>query len=383
MNRDDFEVPAMMDVPPDAYQRIEARVLADQARDSRSKLWLAAAAAIVLVAGGVAMVTTQSSEPAPPAGQMLPGSPDPLDRCWEALQRTSRDDVVPDRALWQPVATASEPMSTVTAIKAGDKRFFCETTKSHVTVSDPDATPGYVSGAKTGSLLLTDNAVAGFVDPSWPEVVVEVTAKNKAGYSGNAKVKDGMFVFVSVLTADGTVTVGPGGHGQMVALPEPPPPLAWSDLGLPRGDRTSERGKLLGQCITEAGESVDSKSWGPGAMVEAGGERLIMATNPLGAGACFQQRDNAQFMPDMTTLPKNAPTVLGIAPTVGGKRLVAGVVPAAAVRTQLTLGDNTVVDADTANSTFAALVPADTDVTSCKVFGPDNQVIYTGPLASS
>jgi hypothetical protein len=386
MNQNDFDVPPMIEVPPDVRDRIEARVLphlTDERDGPRTKVWLAAAAAVVVLAGLVVALTARSHrdevEPAP-----APSSSGALDRCWAAVQLLSGVARFPDRAQWRPVLSVDGPKSTILAFETADRPLFCEVTAAKVTLSDPRADPAYAQGTKTGVTFITDNgAVAGVADPSWPSVVVDVKAQNKDGYSGPAQVKDGVFVFISVVsTVEGEFAVRPGQGAAAISVPRPAPPLTAPNSGFPRADRTSPEGKLLDECISKAGGGIDADTWNAAVVVEAGKERLIMVTNPGGTGACYQQNQRAQLMSYLTTtLPAAKPEPLPIAPTLGDRVLVAGVVPAGVTRLQLiTNENNSPVEAKLGSNTFAALLPPNRDVVSCKMFGAQGQVIYEGPI---
>jgi hypothetical protein len=53
----------------------------------------------------------------------------------------------------------------------GQVRLVCEATSTTVTLSDPDATPAYAPGSRTGLLLYTGTGlVAGVADPAWAKV---------------------------------------------------------------------------------------------------------------------------------------------------------------------------------------------------------------------
>jgi hypothetical protein len=394
MNGNNFNVPPVADVPAEARDRIEARVLpylTDEQHGSRSKLWLASAAVVTLLAGGAVVLATQpESRPEPGPGPILDiaKATSELDRCWEAARQSGDADRFPDRAEWQPVLSVTGHKSTVTAVKAKGRPVFCETTKTRVTLSDPRAEPAFVPGTKTGAVLVTEvGTIAGVVDPSWSQTFVDATAKNKDGYNGPAQQKDGLFVFMSVVSPlNGSITVRPGADDPPMSLPQPHPPINVVDSLYPPGDRTSERGKLLGECMAGDAGAIDAQSWSPGAMVEANGERMIMATNPAGTSACLQQSERTQFMSYLAPAgPSAKPTPLPIAPSVGGRPLIAGLLPVGTTRLQLTFAGGTTTDAEVLGRTFAALLPPGAGAPgtiTCKAFGHEGQMLYTGPLGS-
>ncbi|MET0135278.1 MAG: hypothetical protein ABW215_16995 [Kibdelosporangium sp.] len=395
MNVNDFDVPPTIDVPADARDRIEARVLphlADEQPSSRSRLWLAAAAVAALLAGGAVVLAAQPEsrpEPDPERTLDIAKAATELDRCWAAAQQSGDSARFPDRAEWQPVLSVTGHKSTVTAVKTNGRPIFCETTKTRVTLSDPGAEPAYAPDTRTGAALVTDvGTIAGVADPSWPQVFVQVTAANKDGYAGPAQQKDGLFVFMSVMSPlGGSITVSRGQDDSRIPIPQPQPAVSVADPRYPPGDRASERGILLGQCLAKDPSVIDAASWSPGAMVAASGERLIMATNPAGTSACFQQAERTQFMAYLApvTLPAK-PTLLPVTPSVGGRPVVTGLLPAGTARLQLTFAGGGTVDADVLGGTFAALLPPEAGAPatiSCKAFGREGQLLYTGPLGAS
>ncbi|WP_216216862.1 hypothetical protein [Amycolatopsis aidingensis] len=424
MPKEEFEMRPASDVPPQVAARVEAKVFAalDTEPQRRSRRWMgaAAAAAAAVVGLGVVGAAVLANDPLGssqaadrgsvsgdpgPARAVSPPQLDPakaqaeLDRCRRAVGDDSR---FPARDQWHPLFQVDGPAATVTAARVDGQPVFCETSKATVTVSVPGAAPAYVAGSRTGSLLMTPNGtIAGVLDPTWRAPQVKVTGPEKDSISGPVQSQDDLFVFLSVIPTrqDTTVTVVNGANPER-ALPRPTSdPVTVSTTGMPEADRSSPRSRLLGQCIDDAQSGVvDAPSWGPGAMVEAGEERLIMARNQFGVSACFQQEHRTTFLPYTGRLPSpgesGQPKLLSVAPAVDDRPLLAGTVPAPAARIELTLADDTVVTGDVANSTFAVLLPAssatpvatsgptvkDMDKISCHLLGVDGQTLYDGPL---
>nr|CTQ92246.1 hypothetical protein [Kibdelosporangium sp. MJ126-NF4] len=405
MNNDDLHVPSQMDVPADVRHRVHDRVFGDIGATPRNRpgLWVgaASAAAVVVAVGAVAVLSPSTDDSATlpiDAGKAA----SPLDLCWQAVVREGKQSQYPPRAEWRLAKQVDGQNSTVIALRAAGKPLFCETTSATVRVTDPEAVPAYAPGTKTGSLLVTPaGAVAGVVDPSWQTVDVAVTG-DSSGHGGPAEQQDGLFVFQSGTSTDGTkITVRPGENGAKVSLPQPSKAALKSvNPGFPPGDRSSDRGMRLGACIDRArphSAIVDEETWQPGATVAAGNERVVMASNPTGVSACFQQQEFTEFLPYILRFPEGpgaSKLAAGrVAPTVGGQPVIAGSVPPGATAVEIKLGDGTTVNAEVVNATFTVLLPAsaageresikDPDKITCTVLGADNQVLYSGPFPRS
>jgi hypothetical protein len=421
MAEDNFRTPPVRDVPTAVSQRIEARVFAGISAQTRwgGTRWLGVAAAVVAIGAlglsvghflpknnletgqgvGLDSGQGQSGQAASSPSLDVHTATTDLDRCQNAVRGDAR---FPSRDQWQPLFQVTGPAITVTAARVAGKPLFCETTAAAVTVSIPDAVPAYVPGSRTGSVLITrDGIIAGVLDPGWRAPRVAVTTPQKDSYSGPAQSRDGLFVFVSPQsTANATMTIQGGSASRPLPLPGPAtPPVTVADAGMSAGDRSSTRGKLLGQCIENAqSDVVDAGTWNPGAMVVVGGQRVIMAVNQLGISACVSETSRTQFLAYAARpLPAGVsrPALMGVAPTVGGRPLVAGVLPQGATQVELTLSGGATVVADVANSTFAVLLPAsvvsspapsgpvvkDMSAITCRVLGASGQTLYSGPLA--
>jgi hypothetical protein len=394
----DFKVPPMADVPPEVRARIESRVLPKLDADRRSRVWLpATAAGIALLVSGIVAVVHPGGGPKHPDTNpsVIELAVDSnqvsteLDRCWQAARQHAKEVTYPDRTEWRPVMSLDARLSTITAIQTGSGPLFCETTNGSVTLSPPGAAPAYAKGTKTGALLATVNGtIAGVVDPSWPKLQVMVTGKDRDGLGGPATQKDGLFIFPSFLSAvDETVKVGPGDNPQFV-LPKPARPFGTVEPSYPAGDRSTPRGQQLGECISESGTAVpDADSWNPGAMVQSNGELLIMAANNGGVSACFRQSQRTQFMAYISrTTSVTEPKLLPVAPTLGGRDLVSGLLPPGVATMRLTFANQATMDADVRDNTFAALLPAGAGAPktiTCQLLGASDQILYTGPLAAS
>lgn len=421
MNVDDeFEMPPMRDVPATVARRVEQRVFDNLPGDGRrtTTRWIgvaAAAAAIVVasisaadLAGGSGAANTNAAGRSEQAGggeqtltlDVAKAGSD-LDRCQQAVRGDNR---FPARSLWRPVFQVNGSGITVTAARVSGKPVFCEITPAAITISVPGAVPSYAAGSRTGALLVTSaGTVAGVLDPAWRSARISITSPDKDKYGGPVLNRDGLFVFVSPLHAAGSaITVVDAGSSGAVPQPLPPPSsstITVDDSGMPAGDRSSPRGKALGDCLDHAESSVvDGDTWNAGAMVQTGNERLIMAVNPRGIGACLRQQGRTQFMTDVAVLPSvtsSRPMLADVAPVLADQPLLAGTVPDTASRMELVLDGGTEVEADVANGTFAVLLPHSAEnrpaaggevvrnlaAITCHVFDATGRTLYAGPLA--
>jgi hypothetical protein len=421
----ELDMPPLREVPPDVSQRLETRLLAsvNAPRNRARAPWLAAVAGFVVVA--IAATTTAlviqgktgngsqvASNPATDrsisiesgAGQIRLSTNinqlnANLDQCWQAAQRSGKAAQYANRTQWQPVLLATNRTGTiaVAAIRIAGVPVFCEIAKTTVTISTPVAPTIFAPDSRTAPLLVTQSGtIAGVIDQTWTGMRVRVTNHNKDRFAGNAVERGGLFVFFSVLPAQGSTVTIERSDGQKLPaiLPQAPnPAVIVSDLSSEQGDRSSDRGKLLGTCIAQSQSQTgvpDANSWQPGAMVESNGERLIMATNSTGTAACFQQAKRTAFMAYLTNNSSAGssmmPVAFGIAPSIGGKALLAGLVPSGTVRMRLTLGAGTVVSADVRESTFAALLPVTSiqaaGQVTATVYGENDRTLYDGPIAN-
>jgi hypothetical protein len=332
---------------------------------------------------GIQPATTAVMPPPPPAAK--PPAEVALDRCWAAVREKGLTARYPDRATWRPVITDVKPLATVVAARAAGKPLFCETTAMTVTVTAPDVTP-----AAHGVVLITDRGtVAGVVDPNSPPVPVAVRTDSVESRE-DVQPKDGMFVFNSSV-GKGTVKVD---DVKILHAPDPAV-VAMVDVG-PPAERTSERGKAVGACLAKANNVPQPDSWRPGAMVSAGDKRMVMAVNDAGVASCTEHGNATVFdlfTNDHIPADPNRPVMVPVQPALGDQPLIGGRLPAGVTRVQLVLPTGDTVDADVANSTFAALLPAsmkqdvlnkpvvkDFDKIVCRAYNAKNELVYNSPF---
>jgi hypothetical protein len=430
-------------LPPEVRDRIRGTVTAGLERSSRPRIErlrapLAVAASVAVLAAGAAIIAqsvgtnggvgTPTTAPTTSSGASRPTlnpaeANAELDRCWAAVQQAGKAGSFPDRSQWQPVFNVEFVLDLhVTAARAAGKPLFCATTLTTVTVSDPNATPGYAKGSRTGSLLFSPTGIiAGVADPSWP--AVRNSVEHSAG-SGYATITPGDHLFVtyhSVRLPSDSVRVGVERSDGFVApmdtsparltLPAPPPPaVSIVDRPVNPPDRTSERGHWFAQCLASSTFPVpDPDVWEPGASVTVGGSQLMIVRNGSRLAYCERHTTSTgkpdsyvySFIPSGADGPglstPDRPVVHLTTPFPGRSRegggVVMGAAPGAATRMQLVLGSTEVVDADVWNSTFAAALPAGSldegmnptpagKIVMVRVYDANNAVIYEGPLDS-
>jgi hypothetical protein len=238
-----------------------------------------------------------------------------------------------------------------------------------VTVSA--AEPAYVPGTGIGLVLVTPlGTVAGAIDPSWRQPRIRTGEFVRAptvvdglfitGFKGNTKVE----------AADGD------NPASWITLPAPAQsPITVVDARQgPPPDRTSDRGRILEDCIRAAGAIrgvVDPDSWEPGAMAKSTNGTLIAARNAYGYSSCwYSNREPADgyfgdaligggyYQADKSASQGPAPILLTLhIEAYGGQEILVGAMPADIRRVQVVIAGGSTFEADVANSTFAALMP--------------------------
>lgn len=401
----DFDIPRATEVPPAVQARIEAKVMSGIRRTSHSRVWIITAVAAVVTVCGVVTATlgANSADPPPanrPVDPPVPALPEAfppampsaqagyeMDRCALAIQQLPNKAQYPDRRTWQSLVVVGTLRSRLSAIRADGRLLFCETSLDKVTVSAPDGKSQPLPGTTAGIMLVTaSGAIAGTTDPSWPKAIVQ----EGDGHDTPAQRMSGMFFTLLGTPVNSALTLRGQDNGDKVALPK--------TLGTtidhapyPPADRTSDRGRMLRDCMAKVnGEVPDADLWQAGAMAEAGDERVIMATNPAGTSACYEKGQTATFA---TFLARNSPkefpsgvVPLAVAPTLGGRTLVAGSAANNVAEMRLKLPNKRSMDADVANNSFAVLLPSDvlssTQVTTT-LYDAAGDMLETGPDITS
>lgn len=291
------QLPPRQSLPPEIRDRMRATLLDGMRAPERTRTHrrtpLAVAAAVAVLALGVTVLDQSPAGPnttsSGPATKLADGTPPPLDwamaqanldRCWAAASRTA---VVPARSTWQPVFAVPTDGLTVTAVRAGGKPLICVTTRTTVTVSNPDATLTYAAGTRTAARLTSaDGVVGGVMDPSWSAMEYVAVGRYGASNGGPGFFQDGMFVDFGGFAPDGRYTVRqtrPGPTHPELNLPTAPPALAAVvDRPDPPADRTSAAGRFLGECIANADDAVlDPASWRPLVLEGTTPNRFVLA----------------------------------------------------------------------------------------------------------
>jgi hypothetical protein len=208
---------------------------------------------------------------------------------------------------------------TMTAARSPGKPLFCETTRTTVTVSDPNATPGYARGTSTAAMLVSaDGGIGGVVGPDWRSMVFLTVAPSGASEQTEAFIKDGLFVaFTQMATGtkarftvrqtepghperpiyEGDVST-PAGPGETVAgqshpelnLPAPAAALvATTDRPIPDPD-LSDKGRFLAECIANSDSAVvDPQLWEAVTITGTAPYRAVLARAGQEAVGCSMQ----------------------------------------------------------------------------------------------
>jgi hypothetical protein len=378
---------------------------------------VAVAAVASLLLAGTVLVLNRDGNGLPPDPVGSASRDADLTRCYAAIEQAGKTSLFPGRSLWRTVlTTGSTPYSDLTVMavtgSVGDP-FFCETTATTVTVSDPTAPPHYAAGSRTAALLMSRNGVvAGVIDSSWPAARIALPP-NTQSLQGTP---DGIFVYESqfALTASTQVKVEEAA-ADLRDFPSTPPAL---DLPHPAApavsvvdqpslpqDRTSAQGKALGECLARADARqpvVDIDSYGPGAVTSSDGATLLVARSPNRLGACVRTPvpgglpDVVRFAPGFrpsAVASKHVPVAYypGSLSVAGQARAtLAGTVPSSTARMTIRFGNGTTVAPDIVNGTFGLIIPetvtvngtgiVDEQETTTRLFGPDGRVFYEGSM---
>jgi len=260
---------------------------------------VAAAAVVLLIVGAVS--ATQLIKPAgvPAAGGTAPASG--LDRCWSAVEAAGKTASVPARAEWATSYTEARGDDSVFAVQAAGLPFFCETTLTAVTVSDPHAAPAYAPDGKTALLLYTASGLAaGVTDPvtyqSMDLYVGDLDATmSTVAPTGQFSAFTGRDPAKTKLSSWGRrdATTDKTGEyaGEAGLLPPPPPPLlTLTDRG---ADRRSPEGVALGDCLAKAPEKLtNADAYAPGVLLQDGQYQVVLGKLGLDAVACTSEPDS-------------------------------------------------------------------------------------------
>ncbi|MEV4312230.1 hypothetical protein [Actinocrispum sp. NPDC049592] len=429
------------EMPPEVRDRLRRRLWRELDRPAgfldRARAPLAAAAGVAVLAAG-AVIVAQAVPPRQSAASDGQGSVEAprspsisddvavanaeLDRCYAAARTSPQSGAYPDRPEWTPSFSAEVGGIVVTAARADGKPLFCESTLTSVTISNPSAEPAYAAGSGTGALFATSNGtVAGVLDSSW-EAFDITSADTGEEMLAPPEKGDGMFVAYT------SISIGPDTHLQAQQLPSdstadrpddddpvyparemtapPLPMVSVVDRPTPAADRTSPRGKELGDCLDSTRDpEPDRDSWQPGAAMTVKGSELIMATNSKGVSACQWQPDpvtrkaadpvDQTFQPYMDFVREPQPVDAAQMPVVtggDGGLVLLGTVRADATKMNVSLDGTTELDTDVRAGTFISLVPDaltddsgqldDTtlDHLTATLYDSKGNTLYRGPL---
>ncbi len=396
---DDLGLPGRRELPPEVLGNVLASVREGMGKPVRRR-WpvVAAAAAVSLVlAGALAStavirdtdsVATSGSDFTLDLAQAKAG----LDRCWAAVQEQGKAASFPDRADWVPLFTkdGSHGTAAVVAAMAGDKPFFCETTETTVTVTDPNATPAYAPGTKTGALLMSSNGtIAGVANPEWQ--VLDLTGRSDDGpnFASEAKVYRHGNLFVEQNNSRPgrtTYAFGPntgdrklGERGAYEAphiLPAAPEPaVSIYDRPYPEPNWATDGGMLMTECLVNSAELlIDAHAYHTRTLLTDGDFRVVVARFGEKVVVCQAEPGfngetwpRYRLFPDLNTPPpgparKLKTESLGGPEKTGNEGSVArnpfiGVVPREAAKVSLLFGPGLGVDAPVTDGTFAVWTP--------------------------
>ncbi|GAB3708766.1 hypothetical protein GCM10027598_13500 [Amycolatopsis oliviviridis] len=389
---DDLGLPGRRELPPEVLDNLRMSLREGMGKPVRRRWPIgAAAAAVVLVLAGALVATLIIREPDGPGPVVAdpdfsldwPKAIPAMDRCWAAIQAQGKAASFPARDGWVPLFTVLSPAVTVVAMTAGGKPFFCETTRTTATVSDPDDHPIYTDGGKTAALLMTDGGtVAGIADPSWPKV--EITGQNdSASPFRDLPIfrRGNLFVYLGSMKPTRTAySVGPTPGGQSRTLHYQAPYLlppaslpAASAIDRPvTPERESPAGEFFKVCTERAFEAVpDVDAYRAGALLE--GDDVAVVVARLGdevivcqGGVGYRDGKTAFYRafpqrPDPSSIRALRTETVGNVDRNGAavkpRNAYLGVVPEAAAAVKLDFGTGKTIDATVGAGTFGAWIP--------------------------
>ncbi|MET0238242.1 MAG: hypothetical protein ABW224_26610 [Kibdelosporangium sp.] len=381
---DPLTPPPWRTIHPDVRTRIiESAEEPEEAPRRRRALVPLAAGLAVLAIGAVLAIQGTDGGP----DRVITPNP-ALDRCAAAVPGA------PSRSEWEQAFESFFGDFKVIALRVVGKPVFCEVTPTAVTVST--AEPAYLPGTGTGLVMTTQlGTIAGVVDPSWAQPRIRTGGRIRP-----PTVVDGLFV--AGFKGPDAVEVADEGKPWAVLPAAGPAPVTVVDaLQGPAPDRTSGRGKLLGDCVaaaTRGGGVIDPDSWEPGAMAESGDGRVIVTRNAYGYSSCWyslsmervgafgRTRTAGRFyQADPSASRGPAPKTFAGHYETDDDLLLYGVVPPESRRVQIVIDRVPPIEGDVAGSTFAVLLPR--TVTgglsipqiTYRLYNASGQLTYEGP----
>jgi hypothetical protein len=411
----DIQLPPRRPLPPGVRGRIRARALARPT--SRRRSWsprapFAVAAGVVLLTAGAVIIGQSVTGGPGDAGHRFPpptstsasasrpldlgAANAQLDRCWAAIQQDGKQNRYPDRTRWRAVASADYQWARLTAAFADGLPLFCQTTVTTVRVSEPTATPAYVTGSRTAALFMSpEGIVAGVRDPSWAGVGIFTGDTTSTLGSSSDLLPSGLFVGIVRQRIRDTTKIevdhwqedrDRAEHPERLPLPRPAPPLFRVDRPAPAKDRISDRGRWLKQCLDNSESPVvDADMWEPGAWATAGGVRYMVIRAGQWFGYCFTDSTRSGFaltLDGANDVGKNRPEMIpGVISFHPGEEFLGGAAPDAVATLEVVPHNRPPVPADMWNSTFVAVLieaPDSTDL--LRAFDDAGNKLYEGPL---
>ncbi|MGY6653715.1 hypothetical protein ACXIZN_16230 [Amycolatopsis sp. TRM77291] len=376
-------------MPDDVRARMRSAVREGVAKPRRTaRVWYAAAAAVVLVASGVAAAAQSLRQqgvepgPAPAAGGLnldIRLATSSLDRCWAAVRAAGKTDRVAPREEWVPHFTDVMLDVSVVAATAAGRPMFCETTLTTVTLSDPNATPTYAPGTRTGLLLQSSTGlIGGVLDPAWPGAGLAFQAEDSGGGDAvEASPLTHQFVSFTWTAPEKTrLSVYEPAGATTTNLPSAPAPLLSAvDRPVPPADRTSPAGHALGECLDGAADAVsDAAGYRPGALLDKDGYQVVLGRLGDRSLACTTVPDprrpgrlKMRVYQDHFEIPPEQPRTIPMQPLGGvedggdrsdARTPFAGTrLPAAAVTVTCDFGAGLTSTTEVVDGTFVVFVP--------------------------
>jgi len=394
MNDDELGLPPRRELPDGIRRELRLGLLAEMDKPRRAfKVPAAVAAGVVLLVSGVVFVNQPAQRGHGVSGQLSAESPLPLDvakanlrldRCWAAVVGQGLIARYPDRSRWVPSFEVERDTLDVVAARAEGKPLFCETTRTTVTVSDPNLPPLYSPGVQVGTVLVSqEGVIAGVANVPWKRL--RLTGGDD--YSSDSRVSDNMFVAVTGIRALPTPRVSGDGSAEFPLPTNGPDPLAVVDRPtVPAPDRGSAPGGFLGECLQAVPEAVlDPDSYSARAyrfgasgraVVGRSADHLVMCTADTGLGyhSAVSAIDSASTAMKVLDVRKGGPD---------GTYVVGGEVPDETTAARFTFAPGVTADAVVADGTFVATAPPSVNLGAAasvdvELYGASGNVLFDG-----
>ncbi|SFP88075.1 hypothetical protein SAMN05421810_103716 [Amycolatopsis arida] len=411
---DDAGLPPRRELPPQVADRIYASVRAGMPtpQRARSRAPLTVAAAVVLLAGGAVAVNT-GVDHVPAATEDTAT----LDRCWSAIEQSGRTAEFPDRGSWQQLFQEQLEATTMTAIRAGTRTVFCETSLTTVSVSAPidslesegdDRVRGLLT-TPAGTVVVAGRDIEDMDVRTRDRVLTYDDGPDAYETALMSAARDGVFVG-SLATNDLT-------RVDLVAQPDsrsglqdtssppvpiaPPPPAVFVEDVAAQATYTTEEELALMECLHRPGNGggpvIDAPTWQAGALLDyeistedhrTTRTRTVLAVNARGTMSCqLNPIWGISYFPSPSDPPDNPIRVLSSESRSPGMAL-SGDIDEGVTTLAISVQGRTVTT-EVRNRTFAVFLPdamgsvpelVQRKAITATAYDAEGEIVFQGPL---